>query len=67
MIKASEPESSQDAIGNSASDVKKREWLLFLFLIFVLAPALAIVLVGGYGFLIWMYQTIAGPPGPPAR
>jgi nitrate reductase NapE len=22
--------------------------------------------VGGYGFLVWMYQLVAGPPGPPA-
>ena len=57
----------QDGAAQSepASDVKKREWLLFLFLTFVLAPALAVALVGGYGFLVWMFQTIAGPPGAP--
>ncbi|MBC2775968.1 nitrate reductase, partial [Rhizobium sp. AQ_MP] len=22
--------------------------------------------VGGFGFMVWMYQIIAGPPGPPA-
>lgn len=45
---------------------KRREWLLFLFLTVVLAPTLAVAVVGGYGFLVWMYQLIAGPPGPPA-
>ncbi len=45
---------------------KRREWLLFLFLTVMLAPALAVAVVGGYGFLVWMYQLIAGPPGPPA-
>jgi periplasmic nitrate reductase NapE len=45
---------------------KRGEWLLFLFLTVVLAPALAVAGVGGYGFLVWMYQLIAGPPGPPA-
>jgi nitrate reductase NapE len=44
---------------------KQREWYLFLFLTVVLAPALAIAVVGGYGFLIWMVQLIAGPPGAP--
>jgi periplasmic nitrate reductase NapE len=23
--------------------------------------------VGGYGFAVWMYQVVAGPPGPPKR
>jgi nitrate reductase NapE len=40
--------------------------MMFLFLTVVLAPVLAVAIVGGYGFLIWMYQLIAGPPGPPA-
>ena len=42
---------------------KKRELQMFLFLTIVLAPALAVGLVGAYGFLIWIYQLIAGPPG----
>jgi nitrate reductase NapE len=29
----------------------------------VLAPVLAGVIVAGYGFVVWMYQLIAGPPG----
>lgn len=44
---------------------KRRELAVFLFLTVVLAPLLAVVIVGGYGFLVWMYQLIAGPPGPP--
>jgi nitrate reductase NapE len=32
----------------------------------VLAPALAVAIVGGWGFLVWIYQVIYGPPGPPA-
>ena len=43
---------------------KGRELRAFLFLTVVLAPALAVALVGGLGFTIWMYQLIAGPPGP---
>jgi nitrate reductase NapE len=45
---------------------RRRELFLFLFLTVLLAPVLAIAIVGGYGFLVWMYQLIAGPPGPPA-
>jgi nitrate reductase NapE len=42
---------------------KKRELLMFLFLTVVLAPALAVGIVGAYGFTIWIYQLIVGPPG----
>lgn len=43
-------------------DEKRRELTAFLFLTFVLAPLLAVIIVAGYGFLVWMYQMIAGPP-----
>ena len=35
------------------------------FLFIILAPVISVALVGGYGFLTWMYQLIVGPPGPP--
>jgi nitrate reductase NapE len=41
---------------------KRRELTVFIFLTFVLAPILAVIIVAGYGFLVWMYQIIAGPP-----
>lgn len=34
----------------------------FLFLTVVMAPVLAVLVVSGYGFLVWMYQLFAGPP-----
>ncbi|HET6757015.1 MAG TPA: periplasmic nitrate reductase, NapE protein [Burkholderiales bacterium] len=34
----------------------------FIFLAFVMAPVLAVIVVTGYGFFVWMYQLIAGPP-----
>ncbi|MFT6580424.1 MAG: periplasmic nitrate reductase, NapE protein [Alphaproteobacteria bacterium] len=43
-------------------ETRKRELSGFLFLTVVLAPALSIILVGGYGFAIWIYQLLAGPP-----
>lgn len=36
----------------------------FLLLTGVIAPLLAVLIVAGYGFLVWAYQMLAGPPGP---
>lgn len=47
---------------NVADGNKCRELRGFIFLTVIFAPALAVALVGGYGFLIWMYQLIQGPP-----
>lgn len=48
-----------------SDDSKGKETRLFLFLVIFLFPILAVAIVGGYGFLVWMYQLFAGPPGPP--
>jgi nitrate reductase NapE len=42
---------------------KTQELRSFLFLAVVMAPVLAVIFVSGYGFIVWMYQLIAGPPG----
>ena len=42
---------------------KKQELRSFVFLAIVMAPVLAVIIVGGYGFLVWMFQLVAGPPG----
>ncbi len=47
---------------NVANLNKRRELWGFLFLTVILAPALAVAIVGGYGFLVWMYQLVQGPP-----
>jgi periplasmic nitrate reductase NapE len=41
---------------------RTEEWRSFLFFTVVMAPVLAVMLVGSYGFLVWMYQLLAGPP-----
>ena len=41
---------------------KAQELRSFLFLTVVMAPALAGVIVAGYGFAVWMYQVFTGPP-----
>ncbi len=44
---------------------KKRELGVFLFLAGILFPILAVLVVSGYGFLVWIFQILTGPPGPP--
>jgi periplasmic nitrate reductase NapE len=46
---------------------RRMEIFAFLFLTAVLMPALAVATVGSYGLAVWIYQMVAGPPGPPAR
>ena len=41
---------------------KQKELKVFLFLTIVLAPLFAMLAVGGFGLLIWVFQLIAGPP-----
>ena len=46
---------------------RKRELTVFLVLTLLMAPVLTITTIGGYGLGVWVYQIIAGPPGPPAK
>lgn len=64
--KALERTTSASIALESADEEKKHELLAFLFLAVVLAPLLAVMIVGGYGFAVWIYQIFAGPPGPPS-
>ncbi len=57
---------SMEQSSSSPESSRTKEVTSFLFLTVVLAPALAVGLVGGLGFAIWIFQIIAGPPGPPA-
>lgn len=34
----------------------------FLFLTVVMAPVVAVLVVSGYGFAVWIWQLFAGPP-----
>jgi len=45
---------------------RRMEIFAFLFLTAFLMPALAVATVGSYGLAVWIYQMVAGPPGPPA-
>ena len=41
-----------------------QELVAFLVLAFGIWPIVAVGVVGGYGFLVWMWQMVNGPPGP---
>jgi nitrate reductase NapE len=41
------------------------ELLVFAVLAILVWPVAAVGVVGGYGFAVWMYQHIAGPPSGP--
>lgn len=60
---------TQDGRGTEAgiapASTRRRELLAFLALAFGIWPVVAVGVVGGYGFLVWMFQIIYGPPGPP--
>ncbi|MFC5846020.1 MULTISPECIES: periplasmic nitrate reductase, NapE protein [Aminobacter] len=43
---------------------RRNELFAFLVLAFGIWPVVAVGVVGGYGFLVWMFQIIFGPPGP---
>jgi len=55
---------SDEQPASPAPDAKKSELRAFLFLTVVMAPLLAGLIVAGYGFAVWIYQLLAGPPGP---
>ena len=41
---------------------RNQELRSFLFLTVVMAPVLTGLIIAGYGFLVWMFQIISGPP-----
>jgi periplasmic nitrate reductase NapE len=45
----------------------REELIVFLFIVAMVWPVVTVGVVGGYGFAVWMYQVVAGPPGPPKR
>jgi nitrate reductase NapE len=43
---------------------KRLETLAFLVLAVFIWPIIAVGIVAGWGFLVWMYYLYTGPPGP---
>lgn len=44
---------------------RRAELIVFAVIAAFVWPVIAVGVVGGYGFLIWMSQLILGPPGAP--
>ena len=59
----SDPRHEENGSPAAAPSTRQEEWRSFLFFTIVMAPVLAVMIVGGYGFMVWMYQLVAGPPG----
>jgi periplasmic nitrate reductase NapE len=55
-----------EAVRNSVR-TPREEFLVFLVIVALVWPVITVSVVGGYGFAVWMYQIVAGPPGPPKR
>ncbi len=60
------PQARSTPTTSGRAESRRRDLVAFLFLTVVLAPLLAVAVVGGFGFVVWIFQMIAGPPGPPS-
>lgn len=49
-----------------ARNSRLSELLVFLTIIVFIWPVVAVGVVGGYGFSVWIFQMFFGPPGPPS-
>ena len=56
--------SANDTSGphQTEASVRRDELRSFLFLTICMAPIVTVILVAVYGFVIWFYQMLAGPP-----
>lgn len=53
-----------DASGKQAGSRRRLEALAFLVLAVLIWPVIAVGVVAGWGFAVWMYFLFTGPPGP---
>jgi nitrate reductase NapE len=44
---------------------RRAELAAFVVLAVLIWPIIAVGFVGAYGFAVWVWQMIFGPPGPP--
>ena len=48
----------------AAASTRPREFFVFLLLAVLIWPFIAVGVVAGWGFAVWMYYLFTGPPGP---
>jgi len=58
---------SSQGLNNETSRKRRMEIYAFLIVTAILMPAVTVAFVGTYGLTVWIYQSIAGPPGPPRQ
>ncbi len=60
------PPSPANIFQEQAATTRRAEFIVFFILAVMIWPFVAVSVVGGYGFLVWIIQMMFGPPGPPA-
>jgi nitrate reductase NapE len=65
QAKSTRPQGDGRGVRGHALRGKRGEQFVFALLAVLIWPVIAVGVVGGYGFLVWMYQLLTGPPGPP--
>ena len=55
--------SADETVSLPSGRRRRYETIAFVLLALVLIPILSVIVVGGYGFLVWMQQLVFGPPG----
>ena len=65
MVDSTSSNSSASRDGAAPRSSRREELFAFLVLAVLIWPVVAVGVVGGYGFIIWMSQIVFGPPGPP--
>lgn len=66
MAKPAQTSSAQTDASGRRPGSRRAELISFLVVAIIIWPLIAVAVVGGYGFIVWMLQLIFGPPGPPA-
>lgn len=59
------PATETSRTGEFSNSTRRGEFLVFLIIAALIWPVVAVGVVGGYGFAVWMTQLVLGPPGPP--
>jgi len=67
MADTSTGAASGQAPSTQSTPTRRSELIVFLIIVALIWPIVTVGVVGGYGFGIWMYQLVAGPPGPPRK
>ena len=60
---ASERHISDETVDPRSS--RRAELVAFIVLAVLIWPIIAVGFVGAYGFAVWIWQIVFGPPGPP--